>query len=255
MTLGDINSKITFFTGADTTTAGFSTADRVTSINNYKDRAVTKILQSMDDWDFDDYTITTTYPIAQRNIVANQQDYKFSSASWALLGVEGGADGSNAAIRPLKIKRVEVSYDGGTTWYKAEPLDISQRSNDSTQTTINNLFQTSKPYYDMAYNSLFLYPVPTVNGTKCLKVWFDRSATDYISSDLTNGTLIPAFDPSFHMILAYGPSYEFCMANEKGSQDDYKKELEQLMAEMGIFYGNKDLDRNWQLKAEPTIYN
>src|SRR6266568_3426105 len=130
MTLGDINSKITFFTGADTTAAGFATADRVISINNYKDRVVTAILQSMDDWDFDDYSITTTYPVATRNIVANQPDYKFSSAAWALLGPEGTSSAGNAAIRPLKIKRVEVSYDGGTTWYKAEPLDINQKSSD-----------------------------------------------------------------------------------------------------------------------------
>ncbi len=254
MTLGEINSKITMFTGADITAAGFSTADRVISINNYKDRAVTKILQSMDDIDFDDYSISTSYPIGLRNIVANQQDYKFSSALWALMGVEGGADASNAAIRPLKIKRVEVSYDGGTTWYKAEPLDINQFSTDSTQGTVNNIFQTSKPYYDLQFNALFLYPVPTVNGTKCLKIWFDRTTTDYTSSDLTTGTAIPAFDPTFHMILSYGPSYEFCMANEKGTQTAYKAELEQLMAEMGNFYGNKNADRNWMLKGEDVGY-
>lgn len=255
MTLGDVNSKISFLTSADTTAAGFANADRLISINNYKDDIVTAILQSMDDWDFDDYTISTTYPVAQRNIVANQADYKFSTASWALMGVEGGADAANAAIRPLKIKRVEVSYDAGVTWYKAEPLDINQKSSDSTQTTINNIFQTSKPYYDLAYNGLFLYPVPTVNGTKCLKVWFDRSATDYTLSDLTTGTVIPGFDQNFHKILAYGPAVEFGLANSKENADNLEKKLEQYMAEMRNFYGNKDIDRNWQLKAEPVIYN
>lgn len=254
MTLSDVNSKISFFTGADTTATGFANADRLISINNYKDRVVTAILQSMDDWDFDDYTINTTYPVAQRNIVANQQDYKFSTASWSLMGVEGGSDGSNAAIRPLKIKRVEVSYDGGTTWYKAEPLDINQKSSDSTQATINSLFQTTRPFYDLAFNSLFLYPVPTVAGTKCLKVWFDRSATDYTLSDLTTGTIIPPFDTNFHMILAYGPSYEFGLANSKENKDEIKKELEQVTGELKVFYGNKDLDRNWQLNKENVPY-
>lgn len=255
MTLSDINAKISFLTSADTTASGFANSDRLISINNYKDRVVTAILQSMDDWDFDDYSITTTYPVATRNIVANQQDYKFSTSSWALIGPEGASSASNAAIRPLKIKRVEVSYDAGVTWYKAEPLDINQKSTDSTQATINNIFQTTKPYYDLAYNALFLYPVPTVAGTACLKVWFDRSSTDYTVSDLTTGTAIPAFDQTFHQILAYGPAYEFGMANSKDNKDDLKKELEQMIAEMKVHYGSKDQDRNWQLKAEPIIYN
>lgn len=254
MTLGDINSKITFFTSADTTATGYANADRLISINNFKDDIVTAILQSMDDWDFDDYTINTTYPVAIRSMVANQPDYKFSTASWALMGVEGAANASNAAIRPLKIKRVEVSYDNGNTWYKAEPMDINQKSSDSIEATINNRFQTTQPYYDMAYNGIFLYPVPIANSTSGIKIWFDRSATDYVLSDLTTGTLIPGFDSNFHKILAYGPAMEFAMANTKDNADRLEKKLEQFVAEMKAFYGNKDVDRNWALKGEYVPY-
>jgi len=253
MTLSDINSKISLFTGADTTAAGFSTADRVISINNYKDRVLSAILQSQDDIDFDDYSITSAYPIGIRNMVANQQDYKFSSALWALMGVEGGSNASNATIAPLKIKRVEVSYDG-TNWNEAFPIDVNERSTDNTQTTINNIFQTTRPYYDVQSNAIFLYPVPTAAVTGGIKIWFDRIMTDYTSSDLTTGTKVPGFDSIFHPILAYGPAYEFGFAVGKDNTDSVKKELEQLMAEMRLHYGSKDRDRNWSLKDNGNIY-
>lgn len=254
MTLADINAKITFLTGADTTSNGFQTSDRVISINNYYNRILTSILGSQDEWDFDDYSITTTYPIANRNLVANQQDYKFSSALWGLTSPEGGANASNAAISPFRIKRVEVSYDG-TNWNKAEPIDANEKSTDSTQTTINNIFQTTRPYYDLQYNAVFMYPVPTSSVTNGLKVWFDRQITEYTSSDLTTGTKVPGFDANFHLILAYGASYEFGVAYGKDNGDELKKELEQLFAELRLHYGRKDTDRVWQLKAEPITYS
>lgn len=255
MTLSDINAKISLFTGADTTATGFATADRVISINNYKDRVITAILQSQDDFDFDDASITASYPIGKRNMVANQQDYKFSTALWALMSPEGAADQASAAISPLKIKRVEVSYDGGTTWYEAIPIDINEKSTDATQATINSVFSTTQPYYDIQFGAIFLYPIPIVNSTNGIKIWFDRSMTDFTSSDLTTGTKVPGFDTLFHPILAYGPSYEFGLAVGKDNTDPVKKELEQLMQEMRLHYGSKDRDRNWGLKAEPVTYN
>ena len=239
MTLSDINSKISFLTSSDTSAGGYANSDRVININNYYNRILTGILQSQDEWDFDDISITTSYPLAKRDLVANQQDYKFSSA---------------ASISPFKVKRVEVSYDGNT-WNKAEPFDNGQTSKDSSQLTINNLYQTSRPYYDLQWNSLFLYPIPIVNQIKSLKVWFDRQITEYTTSDLTTGTKVPGFDANFHMILAYGAAYEFAIANGKANLDETKKELEQLMLEMRQHYGSKDKDRVWMLKPEPIIYS
>lgn len=233
MTLADINAKISLFTGADTTSTGFASADRLISINNYYNRVATTILQSQDDWDFDDKN-NTDYPILTTSLVANQQDYSLPTNAF-------------------KIKRVEVSYDG-TNWYKAEPMDVNEKSFDNTQTSINNQFQTSKPYYDAQYNAIFLYPVPTVNSTNGLKIWISRQVTEFTSSDLTTGTKVPGFDANYHQILAYGPSYEFGLAVGKDNADTLKKELEQMMSELRVYYGSKDADRNWSLKAEPTIY-
>jgi len=75
-------------------------------LNSATYKAITMIFDSQDDWDFDDNSITTTYPIVTRALVAGQRDYKFTSVQWSLLGVEGGAASSSTAITPLKIKRV-----------------------------------------------------------------------------------------------------------------------------------------------------
>lgn len=253
MTLSDISAKITFLTSSDTTAGGFANADRLIGINNYYNRVLTSILQSQDEWEFDDKTITSSYPIASRNLVANQGDYKFSTASWALTAPEGGADLSNSTISPFKLRRVEVTYDG-SNWYKAEPMQRGQTSNDSTQTSINNLFQTTKPFYTLEYDSIWLRPIPIANITKGLKVWFDRQVTEFTLSDLTTGTKSPGFDANFHQILAYGPAYEFAIANGKSNLDELKRELEQNMAELKQYYGNKDVDRVWMLKSEPVIF-
>ena len=254
MTIGDINTKISFLTSADITSGGFATADRVISINYYYNRVLTAILRSQDEWDFDDNTITTTYPIAVRNMVINQPDYKFTTALWALTSPEGGANASSSTISPLKIKRVELSYDG-TNWNKAEPLDLNEYSRDTITNTINSQFQTGKPFYGVMDNALWLYPVPTANVTNGIKVWFDRSITEYTSSDVTTGTKVPGFDSNFHMILAYGAAYEYGVARGKDNTKELKGELEQLMAEMQNYYGDKEKDRVYALKSNYVKYS
>jgi hypothetical protein len=233
MTLSDISAKISFLTSQDSTSGGYPNADRLISINNYYNRVVTAILQSQDDWDFDDKN-NTDFPILTTSLVANQQDYSLPS---------------NA----LKIKRVEISYDG-SNWYKAEPMDMGERSTDSTQTSINNFFQTTKPFYDVQYGSLFTYPVPIANSTNGLKLWIYRQITEFTLSDLTTGTKTPGFDANFHQILAYGPAYEFAIANGKSNLEEVKKELEQNMQELRQYYGSKDVDRTWFLKSNFVPY-
>ena len=60
------------------------------SINAWLQRLVTQILLSQDDWTWDDVN-QGYYPVASRSMVANQQDYKFSSAAWSLLTSESTA--------------------------------------------------------------------------------------------------------------------------------------------------------------------
>ena len=62
-------------------------------INSAYEKVVSMILESMDEWDWDDVNFSTTYPIATQSMVANQRDYAFPTST-------------------LKIKRVDLSFGG-----------------------------------------------------------------------------------------------------------------------------------------------
>src|ERR1035438_3199513 len=62
-----------------------------TYINTAIQKVVSAILESQDDWEWDDLTDSDsngTYPIAMRALVSAQRDYSFVVGSWTLKGVE-----------------------------------------------------------------------------------------------------------------------------------------------------------------------
>lgn len=215
-------------------TTDYPLADVVRGINRWYHRVVSWILESQDEWDFDDI-LNSNYPIATANLVANQQDYSLPATA----GVSND--------RVLKIQRVEVTYDG-TNWYKAEPFDIKEKGSAiGTATDINNDFDTSKPYYDMQFNSIFLYPIPTSNVAAGLKIWFLRRITDiFTASDTTQE---PSFDEQFHRLLSMGGAYDYLLGNDHTKASSLRQEMEILKQELQKFYGRKQEDRVYQLKV------
>lgn len=189
----------------------------------------------MDDWDWDDKN-RNDFPVATANLVTDQQDYTFPS-------------------NLLKIKRVEVSYDG-TNWVRAEALDINESSNAlANQTQVNNNFSTSTPFYDAEYNSLKLYPVPTSNVTNGIKIWYTREADEFTSAQVTTGTKEPGIDEPFHIMIALGVCWDFFVAKNLDSRAATTKlELDDYEARIRRHYGTKNLDRVWQLKPTTPDY-
>src|SRR4051812_2702239 len=105
MTIADINTFCTLRSGADTTQ--YPAATRLISTNRWLHKIWTMILASQDEWQIDDINTTATYPTATRALIAAQRDYAFTVALWSLIGKEGGSAGANAAIAPLKIRRID----------------------------------------------------------------------------------------------------------------------------------------------------
>ena len=222
---------VTFWTGADTNE--YTLVDRVRNINAWYHKIVTMILQSQDEWDFDDSN-HTDFPILTTDLVASQQDYKLPTS-----------------IKMLKIKRLEISYDG-TNWYKGEPFDLSERG---SSVATNNLsdFTSSEPYYDLQNNSVFLYPIPDTNITSGLKMWIQREIDEFTSADTTQE---PGFDEPFHRMLSIGASYDWCLANGRG---DKATALGELLVDyetrLRDYYGSKQRDRHIVLTPSYQNYN
>lgn len=221
---------ITFWTGADTN--AYTLKDRTRNINSWYHRVVTMILRAQDEWDFDDVN-HTDFPILTTDLVASQQDYSIP-----------------ASEKVLKIKRLEVSYDG-TNWYKAEPIDVNEIGTATDTTTIANNFVKTKPYYDLQNGSLFLYPIPDSNVTGGLKIWWTREIDEFTTADTTQE---PGIDEPFHRMLSIGAAYDYAIKKGLQVSDRLKAELIEYEQRITQYYGSKQNDRQMNLKPAYVDY-
>lgn len=239
MTLADIKNFVYFRTNSDSTL--FPAADQLISINRWLHKVWSMMIDSVDSWDIDDAS-RTDYAIITTPLVANQRDYTLP-----------------ASLKAVKIKRVDVTYDG-TNYSKADPWDsgtstIGLGSNTLTDTN----FSITEPSYDLVSNAIFLYPLPTSGqvaaGAK-LRVEYSRELVEISSSDLSAGTLVPPMDEPFHMMLALGMAFDYSTAKTLSeTKKDLYTELQDYEARLRRQYGRKDLDTKLQLKPEYINYN
>lgn len=230
MTLADIQNRIYFFT--NTSSSDFSDANMLISINNGIDKVQTLILRSQDEWDYDDRN-QSNLPIITTSLVANQQDYKLPTAL-------------------LKIKRAQITYDG-TNWYRLNPIDLNEISEEITTTYIANNFNQSQPYYDIQSNSIFLYPIPSSAVVSGLKLWIDRSGYAFSSAELTAGTLSPGFDRQFHELIALYGSYDYNLSRGRNTET-LKRDIVEFEQKLMDYYGNKQKDRELHFNAAYINY-
>jgi len=204
-------------------------------INSWYHKVVTMILESQDEWDYDDSN-HTDFPILTTNLVASQQDYAIPVSE-----------------KVFKVKRVEVTYDG-TNWYKAEPMDINERGLATDTTSIAGAFSTSQPKYDIQYESIFLYPIPSSDVTAGLKIWWTREVDEFVVGDTIQE---PGIDEPFHRMLSIGASYDWLIVN-KPENTTLITRLEGLLADyearLKRHYGSKQKDRQYTLKSAYVNY-
>ena len=243
MVLGDIATQARFLTNSDSTS--YPDANLLININNWYQKIVTMILESMDLSDFDDASISTTYPIATRTL-ANRRDYAYATAAWTLLGKEGGAGTTNTAILPLKVKRLDISYDGGSNYYKAEPLDAGEiQWGIGNDANIDQNYIKEAPRYDVQYNSILLYPMPLASDVAAgaiMRVEFLRDVVAYTSADLTAGTAVPGIDAPYHMMIAEGAAKEYAQSRQLPQVAELAQSLVDWELRLRTAYGRKQLD-------------
>lgn len=201
-------------------------------INNRYHQVMTMIISSQDEWDFDDQNYAN-YPIITTSLVANQQDYVIPTSE-----------------KVLKIKRVEVSYDG-TNWYRANPIDINEIATSTSTTAIASGFNQAAPLYDIQYDSIFLYPIPTANSASGLKVWTTREIVEFVAADTTAQ---PGFDEPFHRILSIGASLDWAVAKGLANKNDLAALYADYEQRLSAYYGSKQKDRVYILKPQRVEY-
>lgn len=170
------------------------------------------ILQDSFDWD-DPYK--TDYPIATTPLIAGQRDYQFDSISF------------------LKLKRVDITYDG-TNWYRATAFDSAAYEEGLGNDTLTDQhFITTEPKYDPKAFGFWLYPAATaaqVTAGAKARIEYSRGHTEMTSDDLT--AELP-LDRPFHDLVAIGAA----LKNPNLTNDQYNKLLN--------MYGVKQRGGSW----------
>lgn len=243
MTLGDIAVKARALTNTDST--AYPDANLLIDINIYYQKVVTMILESMDETDFDDAR-QTNYPIQTTPLIANQRDYTIPVGE-----------------KVLKIKRVDISWNGGTNWFRAQPFDsgaypygIGFDQANSTDVELDQNFIRERPRYDVAYNSIFVFPMPVAtdvaNGAIMRTEW-ERQIKPFTSADytsvLTDSTVVPGFDDPFHPMLSLGAALEYGNAHVYPQTGIWTQELTDYEGRLRQAYGRKLLDRELRMDA------
>ena len=229
MTLSEINSRISFITGVGVT--DYTYLDRTIALNKWYFQTQTWLLQAQDEWDFDDLN-NTTVPVATSTLTAQNSS------------LPSGA---------LRIKRVELSYNGGTTYYKASPIDIPATAPSQTETT----YSQTQPYYDTMANTISVYPAPSVSAPVTIKIWIDRSITPFTytseaSNALLTGTAVPGIDVNFHDLLALGAAHEWKYNKLKDSS--LLQDIAVMKADIQKHYSTKAKDRDLNLASAYVDY-
>lgn len=220
MNLSEVNNRITFLSSASIT--DYTCEMRTIALNKWFYQMQTWILQSQDEWDFDDLN-NTTYPWATATLGVGKSDCTLPSTT-------------------LKLKRVEISYNGGTNWRKADPIDIAATTESQSEVS----YSTENPRYDVMGNNVVVYPAPDADKQITIKVWFDRSVnafsyTSETSNDLLTGTKIPGIDVLFHDLLALGTAHEW--RYNKLKDNSLMQDITIMKGDMQKHYSQKQVDR------------
>lgn len=206
-------------------------ADKTRNINAWYDRVVGLIMQADNNWQWDDAN-QTDLPVATTALVANQQDY-----------------GLNAAVQ-YKILKVEI-LDSSGDGHPLDPIDYDDKKG-IAMTEYKETAGTPKEY-DLVANSIYLYPKPDYAKALGLRIYFQRGASYFVSTDTTK---VPGFAEPFHRILSYGASLDWLSINHSGSPRIplLEKRIKELEAAIIDFYSTRHKGKKIRMTLRKTNY-
>ncbi len=198
-------------------------------INLGLDDAWSVILQSTGKWHMDDSNFSD-YPMITTNLVSGQRDYSFVS------------DGSGNII--LEIYRVMVADPSGT-YHEIYPVDQFQTTEktaslENTDPMYNGLNASGTPTrYSKTGNGIFLDVIPNYNGVNGLKVFIDREASYFTSSDTTKKA---GFAGIFHQYLAVFASEFYAGIKTLTNLKKLTADKIQMRRDIQEYYARRDKD-------------
>ncbi len=208
----------TGITGDPTTFAIFNRL-----LNTNYDKVVSMILESEDEITFDDPNLGNSGYIFSKNLV-------------------GGTRVTTLALsdKILKMKRVEVSYDG-VNYVKAEPLDMGQLSTSLQDPNVDQFFNVKEPKYMQFGFDIYLFPMPATSVTGGLKIYATRQVDHFTVADTTQEPGIPQL---FHDMIPIGASLDYCIGHRKEASPDLAQRFIDFEVRLRKFVGTANEDRH-----------
>ncbi len=210
-----------------TTASTYSLKNKARNVNAWYKKTISWILEADNRWQFDDSN-NTDLPIATTDLVAGQDNYSFDG-EW------------------LKVLRIDAKTETGQ-WTTLTPID--QADITGAYDSFENAPGTPK-YYDTIAGSIILKPSSSYNSTNGLKVFFQRTGDEFISTDTSKK---PGFAEQFHRIVSLGASYDWAIVNKPTVKADLRSEIEQLKTELQTFYGERAKYEKTQIKPRTENY-
>lgn len=179
-------------------------------------------------WQLDDAN-HSKYPIITTDLISGQRDYTFTE------------DEDGNVI--LGIHKIMVADSGGLL--RTIPT-VDQQSTDTEMDSFNDGQDTggTPVRYDKTANGIFLDPIPDYASTGGLKVFIDREASYFTTSDTTKSL---GFAHLFHEYLALKPSYNYARAHGLKQKKDLKLDMLEMRLAIIEYFGTKDGDASERL--------
>lgn len=251
-----------FLVTSDSTS--YPLTNKAASANRYLDEAVSIILAADGRWQWDD-TNNTSDPIALGDLVANQQAYGITSSIWS---VGGGGDAA-LTTSLLTLNRVELKDPAGN-WNLLIPFDQKDLTPPPNQPlpmgtltagasiagqsySLTDFLKTAGTpiYYDKIGNSLYLYPKPDYSQADSLKLYFQRKASYFASTDTTKRAGIAQH---LHRFFSLGMAYDYAVAKLLNTNKitSLLNELNNYRIKIKEFYSIRKKDEQPRLVARNT---
>ncbi len=220
MTIKQIVDRITFYTSLDTNI--YKSEDRLVAINNAYDKLHSIILESQDEWDFDDSN-AIDLPIAKTNLTL---------------------DGTYVLPDTLyKLNKVEINYGGG--FVKARPLDLNETG--LSENEVLSRSNVSSPRYRIFGRTIKLYPTPTASVDNGLRLYYDREVEHFTTTDITNGSKKPGLDRLWHDYIAIQASLDGAVKFKLNNANDLSNILQEMEQRIRKYYGSRVIDRKFRI--------
>jgi hypothetical protein len=191
-------------------------------INLALDDFVEMAIKSDGTWQWDDSN-QTDYPIMTTNLVDGQRDYAFTT------------DGSGNLV--LEVLRVFVANSSGL-YGEIYPVDAA--SDEDTWSFSDGQNSEGQPCrYDKTANGILLDPIPSYNYTNGLKLYVNREASYFTTSDTTKKPGVPGI---FHKYFPLRAAQDFARRNSLAVLPRLEAEVARMEANIKGYYGRRARD-------------